>query len=77
MNKPFASHISSIHDCSLIGAVTYAYARLKKPYLQQVYALLFMLGLYVALFWILCHLPESSMYRRRLDFCTVDKSVYM
>ena len=55
----------------------HAYARLKKPYLRQAYMLLSMLGVHVALFWILSHLPKSGIYLCGFDICTVDKSVYM
>jgi len=34
------------------------------------------LGVYVALFCILSHLPKTGIYRRKFDIYTVDRSVY-
>ena len=59
-----------------LRAVIYAYARFKTLYLRQVYTILSTLGVYIALFWDLSHLPKSGIYWRRFDVYSVEKSVY-
>jgi len=77
MTETFASQISNTHDCTLIRAVIYAYAGLKNGTHGRHIRFLSMLGVHVALFWILSDLPKSGIHLHRNDICTVDKSVYI
>ena len=58
MIKIFASETSNTHDCTLIRAVIYAYALVKNGTYGRCIHVLSMLGVYVAFFWVLGHLPQ-------------------
>ncbi len=53
----------------MLGSKSHTYGR----YIR----FLSMLGIYVALYWILIHLPKAGIYWRRFAIYTVDQSVYM
>ena len=75
MTETFASQISNTHDCTLIRAVIYAYAGLKNGTHGRHIRFLSMLGVHVALFWILSDLPKSGIHLHRKEISTVDKSL--